>query len=97
LDLRGLRDVNTGLGDGLAAAFELIATPFIFGFLGYLLDRRLGTHLVFMFTFAFVVFGYEVWKLVSRYLTEMDAHQASAKWSRAGRDRHGDDWKRASA
>jgi F0F1-type ATP synthase assembly protein I len=85
LDLRGLRDVNTGLGDGLAAAFELIATPFFFGFLGYLLDRRLGTHLVFMFTFALVVLAYEVWKVVSRYTSEMDAHEASAKWSRTGR------------
>jgi F0F1-type ATP synthase assembly protein I len=82
LDLRGLRDVNTGLGDGLAAAVELIATPAIFGFLGYLLDRRLGTGLVFMFTFALVVLGYQVWKLVTRYGAAMDAHQASAKWSR---------------
>jgi F0F1-type ATP synthase assembly protein I len=85
LDLRGLRDVNTGLGDGLAAAFELIATPFVFGLLGYFLDQRLGTHLVFMFTFSFIVLGYEVWKLVSQYLRAMDAHEASAKWSRANR------------
>jgi hypothetical protein len=90
VDLRGLRDVNTGLGDGLAAAVELIATPAIFGFLGYLLDRRLGTGLVFMFAFSFIVLGYEVWKLLSRYQATMNAHEASAKWSRvhrAGEDR----------
>jgi F0F1-type ATP synthase assembly protein I len=90
LDLRGLRDVNTGLGDGLAAAFELIATPFIFGFLGYLLDRKLGTHLVFLFTFAFIVLGYEVWKLVSQYLNAMEAHEASATWARANREKRAD-------
>ena len=82
MNLRGLHDVNTGLGDGLAAAFELIATPFFFGFLGYLLDQKLGTGLVFMFTFAFIVLGYEVWKLVTQYLNAMNAHEASAKWSR---------------
>ena len=90
MDLRGLRDVNTGLGDGLAAAFELIATPFLFGLLGYVLDQRLGTHLVFMFTFSFIVLGYEVWKLVSQYLRAMDAHEASAKWSRANRGTRAD-------
>lgn len=90
LDLRGLRDVNTDLGDGLAAAFELIATPFLFGFLGYLLDQKLGTHLVFLFTFAFVVLAYEVWKLVSKYLDAMEAHEATAKWSRPNRDRRVD-------
>jgi hypothetical protein len=85
VDLRGLRDVNTGLGDGLAAAVELIATPALFGFLGYLLDRRLGTDLLFMFLFSFVVLGYQVWKLLSRYQATMEAHEASAKWSRAHR------------
>jgi F0F1-type ATP synthase assembly protein I len=90
LDLRGLRDVNTGLGDGLAAAFELIATPLVFGFLGYLLDQRLGTHLVFLFTFSFIVLGYEVWKLVSHYLQAMNVHEASAKWSRANRETRAD-------
>jgi F0F1-type ATP synthase assembly protein I len=85
LDLRGLHEVNTGLGDGLAAAVELIATPFVFGVLGHLLDRWLGTQLVFMFTFALVVLAYEVWKLVSRYLRAMNAHEASAKWARPNR------------
>jgi hypothetical protein len=85
LDLRGLRDVNTGLGDGLAAAVELIATPFLFGVLGHLVDRWVGTRLVFMFTFALVVLAYEVWKLVSQYLRAMQAHEASAKWARPNR------------
>jgi hypothetical protein len=85
LDLRGLRDVNTGLGDGLAAAFELIATPFLFGVLGHLVDRWVGTRLVFMFSFALVVLAYEVWKLVSQYQRAMHAHETSAKWARPNR------------
>ena len=33
-----------------------------------------------MFTFSFIVLGYEVWKLVSHYLRTMEAHEASTKW-----------------
>jgi hypothetical protein len=44
-----------------------------------------------MFVFALTVFGYQVWKLVSRYVTAMDEHEASAKWSRANRTKAGSD------
>ena len=82
MDLRAVRDVNNGFGDGLAAAFEMVATPVIFAFLGYLLDRRLGLHLVFTLIFGLFVFGYEIWKLVMRYSNEMNAHDAAAPWAR---------------
>jgi F0F1-type ATP synthase assembly protein I len=82
VDLRGFREVNNGFGDGLAAAFELVATPVIFAFFGYLIDRWVGTHLVFALSFGLFVFGYEVWKLLHRYMAEMDAHNASAPWAR---------------
>ena len=32
------REIKQGSGDAMAAAFELVATPAIFGFLGWLLD-----------------------------------------------------------
>jgi hypothetical protein len=38
-----------------------------------------------MFALSFVVLGYEVWKVLSRYQAAMDAHEASAKWSRVNR------------
>ena len=60
MDLRAVRDVNNGFGDGLAAAFEMVVTPLIFGFLGYLVDRWLGTHLVFALGFGLFTFGYLV-------------------------------------
>jgi len=82
VDLRAVRDVNNGFGDGLAAAFEMVATPVIFAFAGYLLDRWLGLHLVFALLFGLVVFGYEIWKLIMRYSAEMAAHDASAPWAR---------------
>lgn len=82
MDLRGFRDVNNGFGEGLAAAFEMVATPVIFAFLGYLLDRWLGTSPVFMLTLGLLVFGYEIWRLVMRYSAEMAAHEADAPWAR---------------
>jgi F0F1-type ATP synthase assembly protein I len=83
MNLRAIREVNTGFGDGLAAAFEMVATPVIFAFIGHLLDDRFGTGRVFMLSFGLVVFGYMIWKLVARYSAEMDAHQAAGPWSRS--------------
>ncbi|MEI7593466.1 MAG: AtpZ/AtpI family protein [Actinomycetes bacterium] len=82
MDLRAVRDINSGFGDGLAAAFEMVATPILFAFLGFLVDRWLGLHLVFTLIFGLVVFGYEIWKLVMRYSSEMEAHDAAAPWAR---------------
>ncbi len=82
MDLRGIRDVNNGFGDGLAAAFEMVATPVIFAFFGYLIDRWLGTSPWFLLTFGLFVFGYEVWKLMMRYVADMREHEANAPWAR---------------
>jgi F0F1-type ATP synthase assembly protein I len=37
------RDSYNGYGNGLARAFELTATPALFGFIGRLIDRKAGT------------------------------------------------------
>ena len=82
MNLRTVRDVNTGFGDGLAAAFEMLAGPAIFGFLGYLLDQKLGIGPVFLLTFSIVVFSYQCWKLFNRYNAEMDQHLADLQLAR---------------
>jgi hypothetical protein len=82
VDLRAARDVNNGFGDGLATAFELVVTPLLLGFVGYLVDRWLGTQLVFALGFGLFTFGYLVWKLVIRYNHEMDGHESRAAWAR---------------
>jgi F0F1-type ATP synthase assembly protein I len=75
VDLRDRRELNNGFGNALARAVELTVSPVIFGFLGYLLDGRLGTRPVFMiFLFAFTV-GYLFWKQYLHYSAEMDEHQ----------------------
>jgi len=82
LDLRAVREVNTGFGDGLASAFEMVATPAIIGFLGFLLDRWVGTSPLFMLGFGLFTFAYMLWKLVMRYNAQMAEHEATAPWNR---------------
>ena len=85
MNLRAMREVNSGFGDGLATAFEMVATPAIMGALGYLVDRWVGTNLVFMLVFGLFTFGYMLWKLAVRYNTEMEAHNANAPWAKPAR------------
>ena len=67
--------MNSGLGDGLAAAFELIATPGLFAVGGFLLDRWAGTLPLFTLLLGLSVLGYEVWRVVVGYEAEMQAHE----------------------
>jgi F0F1-type ATP synthase assembly protein I len=73
---RERRQLTDGFGNALAKAFELAFTPAIFGFLGWLLDRRLGTEPLFLLLFVVIVFAYEVWKLLFAYSTELAEQQA---------------------
>jgi F0F1-type ATP synthase assembly protein I len=70
------RALTNGFGDALAKAFEMVATPAVFGFLGWLLDRWLGTEPLFLLAFAVIVFVYEVWKLFLGYGAAMAEHEA---------------------
>jgi F0F1-type ATP synthase assembly protein I len=75
VDLRDRRELNNGFGNALARAVELTVSPVIFGFLGYLLDRWLGTRPLFMiFLFAFTI-SYLFWKQYVHYDAEMKAHE----------------------
>ena len=76
------RAMNQGFGDGMSRAFELVATPMVFGGLGYLVDRLAGTSPVFLVvlaafgvvgTFARVWYGYD---------TEMRSLESSGRWAR---------------
>lgn len=77
MDLRHRRETYNGAGEVLARAFELAVTPIIFGFLGYRLDRWVGTRPVFTVFLAVFALAYLTWKLVSGYEAEMRAHEAA--------------------
>jgi F0F1-type ATP synthase assembly protein I len=71
-----------GFGSSTARAFELAVTPAIFGFLGHLLDRALGTSPVFLIVFVlFCVAGLGV-RMYYGYKHQMDEHEAKGPWSR---------------
>jgi hypothetical protein len=76
LDPEQRRELNNGFGDSLAKAFELVTTPAVFGFLGLLLDRKLGTTPLFLLVFALGTFGYLAWKTWGRYEQRMQEHEA---------------------
>ena len=82
MDLRAKRELNNGFGDALSRAFELAVTPAIFAFLGWLLDRWVGTTPLFtivLLFFAVCGVGYMTW---FRYEEEMKQHEADAVWNR---------------
>jgi F0F1-type ATP synthase assembly protein I len=75
VDLRERRELNNGFGNALARAVELTVSPVIFGFLGFLLDGKLGTGPLFMLVlFAFTI-GYLFWKQYVHYDAEMKEHE----------------------
>jgi len=53
MDVAARRDLNNGFGNTLVRSFEFAVTPTLFAALGYYLDSRVGTTLVF--TIAFLV------------------------------------------
>ena len=81
------REIRQGFGDGLAAAFELAATPAIFGILGWLLDRHLDLFPAFTLGFVLITVAYGSWRLYRDYSDRMDRAAADrrAAWQTGGR------------
>jgi F0F1-type ATP synthase assembly protein I len=75
VELRDRQDLNNGFGNALSRAVELAVTPMIFGFLGYLLDGKLGTRPLFMLVTFLFVLGYTLWKQYVAYSADMDREQ----------------------
>lgn len=69
---------------GFTAAFELVATPALFGFIGYLVDRRLGTGPVVTIVLAALVAAYCIWKLWYQYNEQMEGLEADLIAARTG-------------
>ncbi len=79
-------EIRAGAGDALAKAFEMIATPAIFGFGGWLIDSRLGTFPVMTLVLVVVVFGYQVWSFARSYGASMDEALESRRNTYGGPD-----------
>ena len=72
MDYTEKRQTRAGAGDALAKAFEMIATPAIFGVGGWLVDGRLGTFPLVTLVLVVVVFTYQVWSFARAYGSSMD-------------------------
>lgn len=65
-------ELRRGAGDAFAAAFEMVATPALFGLGGWWLDSRLGTFPLVTLIAVLVVFGYGVWRFARTYSARVD-------------------------
>jgi F0F1-type ATP synthase assembly protein I len=82
--LRERRELNQGFGDALAQAFEVVATTAIFFFLGWLLDRWLGTAPVFMIVLSLTCLVAKLYLMLVAYNEKMKRLEAER---RAGQHR----------
>lgn len=79
------RQLNRGFGDGFTNAVEIALVPAIFGGLGWLADRLLGTGpflFIGLLTFGFVGITLKLWL---RYDAAMAREEADKIWNRPRR------------
>jgi len=79
---RQLQD-NRSAGDALSIAFELVATPALFAFFGWLIDGALGTQPVFTLALCLLTAVYAGWKAVRSYSDQMEAYDRDLPSRRA--------------
>jgi F0F1-type ATP synthase assembly protein I len=79
------RELYNGFGDGLAQAFEFAVTPAVFGVLGYILDRVLGTVPLFTILLALLCVVGMFLKTWFVYDAAMKAHDDQSPWARRDR------------
>ncbi len=65
-------DNRQSAGDALSIAFELVATPAVFAFFGWLIDGTLGTRPVFTLVLGLLTAIYAGWKAVRTYSDRME-------------------------
>ncbi len=67
-----VRNDDSTRNDPTSVAFELVGTPAVFGFFGYLADRALGTSPVIMIVSAFLAFVTALGLVIWRYNNDME-------------------------
>ncbi len=75
MDLRDRQAAYNGFGDTLARAFEMVVTPLVCGFIGWLLDRWLGTSPVLTVALASLAVVSLAIKTYYGYTLEMKQHE----------------------
>ncbi len=70
-------------GDALSIAFELVATPALFAFFGWLIDGALGTRPAFTLALCLLTATYAAWKAMRTYNDRMEAYDRNLPSRRA--------------
>jgi hypothetical protein len=83
LKLADKQALNNGFGDALARGFEFALVPAVFGGAGWLIDRAVGTHLVFLLSLSVFGFVGMFAKLWIGYDAAMKRHEEEAPWRQA--------------
>jgi F0F1-type ATP synthase assembly protein I len=81
-DLAARRQLNRGYSDGLSRAVEIVGTPLLLGYLGYLFDGWVGTRPVMTVVLGLLGVSGVFVKLWLGYDREMREHEAKAAWAR---------------
>lgn len=82
-DLRAKQQLNRGYSDGMSRGIEIVATPLVFGVIGWLLDNWLGTGPILAIGFGvFGVVGIFA-KLKLGYDQQMLEAEAGKPWTRS--------------
>jgi len=74
--LAAKRDLNRGFGDAMSRATEIALLPAAFAFLGWLVDRWLGTSPAFLLGLLVFAFAGMLVRLWLGYDAEMKRHEA---------------------
>jgi F0F1-type ATP synthase assembly protein I len=82
--LRSQAGTQRTVDDGLSQALSLVVGPVLFAFLGWLLDRALGTGPLFLIAFGIFGFLAAVTALYFRYNAAIQRDEADKPWNRRG-------------
>jgi hypothetical protein len=91
-----VRNDDPTRNDGTSVGFELVGTPAIFGFFGYLADRALGTAPIIMLVSAGIAFVTVLCLVIWRYNNDMDIATEEHKVARESRGPGRARWERGS-
>lgn len=89
-----VRNDDPTRNDGTSVGFELVGTPAIFGFFGYLADRALGTAPIIMLVSAGIAFVTVLCLVIWRYNNDMAIATDEHKTARESRGRGRARWER---
>jgi hypothetical protein len=81
-DLAARRQLNRGYNDGLTRAVEIVGTPLLLGYIGYVADGWLGIRPVLTLVFGILGVSGIFAKLWLGYDREMRELEAKATWAR---------------